>query len=253
MKCTKILLLTILLSVSAHALATESLTVAVAANVKYAFDDLAEAFTKETGIEVKPVFNSSGKIVAQVKEGAPYDVFLSADMEYPEKLFKDGQAVSEPKIYAYGKLVLWTLRDDLDLSKGLLVLAEPSVKKVALANPKLAPYGAEALKALDKIGLRAAVEARLVFAENIAQVVQYVDSRNVDAGFTAKSLVTAPELGGRGKWIDVPQDAYDPIAQGSVVLRHGRAIHAEAASRFHGFLFSPTARAIFQKYGYTLP
>lgn len=234
----------------AHA---ETLTVAVAANVKFAFDDLAAAFKKESHIDIQPVYGSSGKITAQVREGAPYDVFLSADMEFPTKLYQSGQAVTAPKVYAYGKIVLWTLNTKLDLSKGLGVLGSSDVKKVAVANPRVAPYGEEALKALDKLGLKTAIEPRLVYAENIAQVVQFVDSGNVDAGLTAKSLITAPENASRGKWVDVPPEAYSPIAQGAVILRHGQTEHDEASRKFYGFLFSPTARAILEKFHYGLP
>lgn len=253
MKILKAILLSLLLLTQQVAIAAESLTVAVAANVKFAFDDLAAAFTQDTGIEIKPVFSSSGKIVSQVKEGAPYDVFLSADMDYPDKLYKGGQAVTVPRTYAYGRLVLWTKSDSLDLGKGLAALTAAEVRKVAVANPKVAPYGAEALKAMDKLGLRAALEPKLVFAENIAQVVQYVDSGNVDAGFTAKSLVTAPETAGRGKWVDVPQDSYSPIAQGAVILRYGQANHGDAARKFYGFLYSARARDILARFHYGVP
>lgn len=253
MKLLKIILFSFLLLTQQVALSAEALTVAVAANVKFAFDDLAAAFTADTGIEVKSVFNSSGKIVSQVKEGAPYDVFLSADMDYPQKLYKDGQAVTVPKAYAYGKLVIWKLSDKLDISKGLASLTGAEFKKVAIANPKVAPYGAEALKAMDKLGVKAAIEPKLVYAENIAQVMQYVESGNVDAGITAKSLVTAPEVAGKGQWVDIAADSYAPIAQGAVVLRYGQVNHGEAVRKFYGFLYSQKARTILEKFHYGLP
>lgn len=250
MPCINVLLFAILLV--ALPARSEMLTVAVAANVKYAFDDLAAEFGKASGIEVKGVVASSGKIAAQVKNGAPYDVFLSADTEYPETLYKEGFAAMPPKIYACGALVLWT-RKNLDLGKGLAVLADPAVTKVAVANPRLAPYGREAIKALDYYKLRGAVEPKLVYGESIAQVNQYVDTGTADVGFTAKSIVVAPETAGRGKWVEVPAESYAPIAQGAVILKHGSYSNAEEARRFFAFLFSPAARAIFQKYGYTLP
>ena len=253
MKSFKIILISLLLLFHQAAAAAETLTVAVAANVKYAFDDLAAAFGEETGIELKPVYGSSGKIVAQVKQGAPYDVFLSADMDYPQKLYADGQAVTAPKAYAFGKLVLLARRDGPDIGKGLASLAGPEFKKVALANPALAPYGAEAVKAMDKLGLKTAIEPKLVYAENIAQVMQYVDSGNVDAGITAKSLATAPEAAGRGKWVDLPADAYDPIAQGAVILRYGKVNHGVVARKFYNFLYSAKARAILEQFHYGLP
>lgn len=251
MKRLNTLLLLCLLALPGYALAA-ALTVAVAANVKYAFGDLAAAFSQQSGIEVQSVVSSSGKIAAQVKNGAPFDVFLSADMDFPEALHKDGFAAAAPRIYAYGALVLWTQKG-IDLGKGMQVLTDASVQKIAVANPKLAPYGREALKALDYYKLRTNVEAKLVYGESIAQVNQYVDLKSVDVGFTAKSVVLAPETAGRGQWAEVPKESYQPIAQGVVVLKHGAASNAEAAQKFLAFLSSPPARAIFHKYGYTLP
>lgn len=244
--------LSALLALYGLAASAAPLTVAVAANVKYAFNDLAAAFTKSSGVEVKSVVDSSGKLTAQVKNGAPFDVFLSADMEFPEALYKDGFAVTAPKVYANGILVLWTL-NPLDLGKGIQVLNDPAVQKIAVANPKLAPYGREAINALDYYKLRAAVESKLVYGESISQVNQYIDSRSTDIGFTAKSVVLAPEVAGRGKWIEVPKESYHPIAQGVVILKHGAETNSETARSFLDFLSSPAARGILEKYGYVLP
>ena len=228
------------------------LTVAVAANVKYAFDDLAVEFKNETGIEVQGIFSSSGKIATQVKNGAPFDVFISADTEFPEALYKDGLAASKPKVYAYGVLVLWTTKD-FDLSKGLPLLTDAKVQKVAIANPKVAPYGRAAIQSLESAKLNAAVESKLVYGESITQTTQFVDSGAADIGFIAKSIVLAPELAGKGKWIEVPKGSYEPIAQSVVVLKHGAETQSESAKKFVGFLFTPKAHAIFEKYGYVLP
>lgn len=230
----------------------EPLTVAIAANLKYVFDDLSAEFKKETGIETQSVLNASGKIAAQVRNGAPFDVFLSADMEFPEKLYKDGYAVTPPKPYAYGLLVLWTEKD-VDLAKGVPGLADASVGKVAIANPKLAPFGRQAMKALDYYKVGAAVEPKLVYAESITQVSQYVDSKAADVGFSAKSIVIAPETAGKGKWVEVPAESYEPIAQGMVILKHGAAANAESSRKFYDFVLSAKARDIFAKYGYKLP
>lgn len=253
MKKIHILVFSYILLISPLTFAAEFLTVVVAANVKYAFDDLALAFTKETNIEIKPIYSSSGKIVSQVKEGAPYDVFLSADMDFPQKLYQDGQAVSTPKIYAYGKLVLWARNKNLELQKGLPALTSASIKKVAIANPKVAPYGEQAMIAIEKLGLKSSIEPKLVFAENIAQVMQYVESGNVEVGITAKSLVTAPEMVGKGQWVDVSADIYQPIAQGAVILRYGEENHGDAARKFYSFLYSTKARDILEKFHYALP
>lgn len=252
MKLIANLLGVVTLSACFNATAAQPLTVAVAANVKFVFDELKAEFKKSSGIELNGVFASSGKIYAQIKSGAPYDVFLSADMEFPEALHKDGFAVAAPKVYARGVLVLWTLQP-LDLSQGLRVMTDPAVKKVAMANPKLAPYGREALRALDYFKLRSVVEPKLIYGESIAQVNQYIDTRSVEIGFTAKSVVLAPQMQGRGKWIEVPRESYQTIAQGVVLLKHGADTNAAAAKQFMAFMASAKARAILEKFGYILP
>lgn len=233
----------------AHA---EPLTIAIAANLKYVFDDLAVEFKKETGIETQSVLNASGKIVTQIRHGAPFDVFMSADMEYPEELYKEGFAVTAPKPYAYGLLVLWS-KTEADLSKGVTGLADLAVAKVAIANPKVAPFGKQSLKAMEFYKVKAAIEPKLVYGESIAQVSQYVDSKAVDVGLTAKSIVIAPEMAGKGKWVPVPEESYEPIAQGMVILKHGIDTNADAARKFYDFVQSEKARAIFAQSGYKLP
>ncbi|RZI43847.1 molybdate ABC transporter substrate-binding protein [Herbaspirillum sp. HC18] len=247
----KRLIAALLLALSTGAIA-DTLTVAVAANMQYAFDDLQAAFTKDTGHEIKPVYNSSGKFTAQILNGAPFDVFLSADMEYPEKLHKEGFAAAAPKVYAYGALVLWTMKD-IDLGNWQSALASPAVGKISVANPKTAPYGRETMKALAHFKLDEALKPKFVFGESISQTNQYIHSRSADAGFTAKSVVVSPEMKGQGKWIDVPRDAYQPIAQGIVVLKHGQQNNAKAAQQFLDFVLSAKSRAILERYGYLLP
>ena len=252
MKFTAVLLSAVTLSAPFSATAAEPLTVAVAANVKFVFDELKAEFKKSSGIDANGVFASSGKINAQIKSGAPYDMFLSADMEFPEALHREGFAVTAPKVYARGVLVLWTLQP-LDMAEGMRVLTSPAVKKVAMANPRLAPYGREAMRALDHFKLRAAVEPKLIYGESIAQVNQYIDTKSVEIGFTAKSVVLAPQMQGRGTWIEVPRESYQPIEQGVVLLKHGAASNEAAAKQFMEFMASARARAILQKFGYILP
>jgi molybdate transport system substrate-binding protein len=230
----------------------EPLTVAIAANLKYVFEDLATEFKKETGIEAQSVLGASGKIATQVRSGAPFDVFLSADMEFPKALYEDGYAVTPPRPYAYGVLVLWTQKD-LDLAQGVAGLAAPGVGKVAIANPKVAPFGRQALKALEFYQVRSAVEPKLVYGESITQVSQYVDSKAADVGFSAKSIVIAPETAGKGKWVEVPPESYEPIAQGMGLLKYGEQNHREAAHKFYDFVLSAKARDIFARHGYKLP
>jgi molybdate transport system substrate-binding protein len=227
------------------------LTVAIAANLKYVFDDLAAEFKKETGLEVQSALGSSGKMVTQIRNGAPFDVFMSADMEFAEGLYKDGYATTQAQPYAYGLLVLWT-KKDIDLSTGVAGLANAGVAKVAIANPKVAPFGRQAIKALEYYKVRAVVEPKLVYGESITQVSQYVDSKAADVGFSAKSIVIAPEIKGKGKWIEVPPESYAPIAQGVVILKHGSETNGEAARKFYAFVLSAKAREIFAKNGYAI-
>lgn len=252
MRSLKQLLIASVLAVSMQVQAAEPFTVAIAANLKYVFDDLAAEFKQETGIEAQSVLNASGKIATQVRQGAPFDVFMSADMEFPEGLYKEGFAVTAPKPYAYGLLVLWS-QTGADLSKGVAGLTDAAIGKVAIANPKLAPFGKQALKAMEFYKVKVALESKLVYGESITQVSQYVDSKAVDVGFSAKSIVVAPETTGKGKWVAVPEESYEPIAQGVVILKHGIDNNADAARKFYGFVQSEKARAIFAKNGYKLP
>lgn len=252
MKILKQLFLILFLLTYALISSAEPLTVAIAANLKYVFDDLATEFKKETGIETQCVPNASGKIATQVRNGAPFDIFMSADMEFPEGLYKDGYATTPAKPYAYGLLVLWTQKG-VDLSKGVAGLADASVSKVAIANPKVAPFGRQALKAMEFYKVRAAVEPKLVYGETITQVSQFVDSQAADVGFIAKSFVMASETAGKGKWVEVPEESYEPMAQGLVILKHAATANAEASRKFYGFVLSEKARAIFARNGFKLP
>jgi len=252
MKLFNIFISVVMLLAPVGVVRAETLTVAVAANVKFVFDELKTEFKKSSGIDANGVFASSGKINAQIKSGAPYDVFLSADMEFPAALHKEGFAVAAPRVYAQGVLVLWTLQP-LDLKQGMSVLKNTAVKKVAMANPKLAPYGLEAMHALEHFKLRESVEPKLIYGESIAQVNQYIDTQSVEIGFTAKSVVLAPQMQGHGKWIEVPRASYQPIEQGMVLLKHGNETNAVASRRFMEFMASAQARAILEKFGYIIP
>jgi molybdate transport system substrate-binding protein len=251
MKHYRPLLFGLRLPLSSFAFA-DTLSVAVAASAQYVFEDLQAEFKKESGHDLQPTFNSSGKFATQVMNGAPFDVFLSADMEFPEQLFKAGYASAAPKAYGYGALVVWTMKD-LDLRAWQSTLATAVVRKIAVANPQTAPYGRETVKVLTAAKLDEVLKPKLVFGESISQTNQYIYSGVADAGFTAKSVVLSPELKGKGKWIEVPKDLYEPIAQGAVVLKHGQETNPKVARQFVDFLYSSQARAIFERYGYLLP
>lgn len=251
MKHSSQVLFVLLLACNCFAQA-DTVNVAVAASAQYVFDDLKAEFKKESGHDLKSSINSSGQFATQIMSGAPYDVFLSADMEYPEKLYKEGYTGAPPKVYAYGALVVWTMKD-LDLRTWQSPFANAALGKIAVANPQTAPYGRETMKALANAKLLESVKSKLVYGESIAQTNQYIYSGVADVGFTAKSIVLSAELKGKGKWIEVPKALYEPIAQGAVLLKHGQETNPKAARQFYDFLYSDKARAIFDRYGYMLP
>jgi molybdate transport system substrate-binding protein len=227
---------------------SEAITVAVAANMQFAMEELTQAFLEETDIKCELVVSSSGKLTAQIKQGAPFDVFVSANMKYPEEVQNSGLAAAPPKVYAYGKLVLWSMKKDVKPS--LALLSDPSIRKIALANPRTAPYGQAALEVLRNAQLLERVEPRLVYGESIAQTNQFVISRAVDMGFTALSVVLSPKLQEKGRWIEVDSELYRPIRQGVVVIRREKA-PLEKAVKFYDFLSSEKAHRILEAFGYS--
>lgn len=243
--------LTLVYAFSARADAAR-IIVAAAANVEYAMEDLRADFRKASGIEVNAVYGSSGKLCAQIRNGAPFDVFVSADMDHPDSLSRWGYAPAKAAPYAYGKLVIWTAKK-IDLGKGLAVFADTGLGKIAVADPQRAPYGREAVKALRHSGTWAAAEPRLVFGESISQVNQYILLGSAGIGITSKSTVLSVEMKGKGTWMEVDSAAYHPIAQGAVICKHGAGEHPEASARFLAYLHSRPARAILARYGYGLP
>ena len=229
----------------------DELTVAAAANLQFTLEEIKAVFEQQTGIQLKTVLGFSGKLTTQIKNGAPFDIFMSADEDYPQRLYTDGVTLGPPKVYAYGSLVLWTFKD-LDLSQGIAGLPSAAFEKIAVASPQAAPYGREAVNAMTHHNVYHAIESKLVYGESVSQVNQFITTQAADAGFTAKSIVLAPNMSGKGKWMEVDPKAYRPIAQSAVLLKHAES-RKENAQRFYDFLFSARAREIFKKYGYILP
>jgi molybdate transport system substrate-binding protein len=225
----------------------QGLTIAVAANMQFAMEEIAMGFTEETGVPCDLIIGSSGKLTAQIVEGAPFDVLVSADMKYPESLRDQGLAATDPEVYAYGSLVLWTLNDSLDLS--LAALQREEVRHIALANPKTAPYGVAAVDVLRHYGMYEALKDRLVYGESIAQTNQFIISGAAQAGFTALSVVLSPQMKGKGQWISPDPASYEPIAQGMVVIR-GEGDSNKGGMAFRDFVFSDRAKEILAKFGY---
>ncbi|HWY67521.1 MAG TPA: molybdate ABC transporter substrate-binding protein [Terriglobales bacterium] len=249
------LLLTLawLLCGSLPAYAQEELTIAAAADLQPVMKEIAARFEKQTGSKVKLVFGSSGNFFAQLQNGAPFDVFLSADVEYPKKL--EAAGLTEPGSlyeYATGRIVLWIpSNSNIDVNKGLGVAADPQIRRLAIANPAHAPYGRAAETALKNAGLWQQVLSKLVLGENISQTAQFANSGNADAAILALSLVLAPAMKDRGKYFVVPQEMYPPLRQAAVVIRASG--HKAVASRFIEFLKAPDTRSLFSQYGFQEP
>jgi len=230
-----------------------SLAVAAAANLKPALEALAKAFEAEQGVQVIVTLGASGNLFAQIQNGAPIDVFLSADRDYPRKLVEAGLADEQGEVlYAVGKLVVWTPAGSrIDLGRdGLRALASPEVKRIAIANPATAPYGRAAQAALAAEGLTEAVQEKLVIGESVGQVSAFAASGNVEAAFLPLSLALAPELAG-GHRLEVPARLHPPLEQSAVVVRAAR--EPALARSFLAFLTGARGRGILSRSGYAAP
>ena len=248
-----LLLLLLCATISAQSPPKE-INVAAAADLSSALKDVADNFQKQTGVQVKLSFGASGALTQQIHNGAPFDVFFSADMDYPRQLIAAGEVDSASLYeYAIGKLVLWAPIDSpLDLEhKGMSVLVDPSVKKISMANPQHAPYGRAAVAALKHAGLYDQVQDRLVLGENISQAAQFVESGNAQAGFVALAHAIAPAMQGKGKYWQIPTDAYPTLDQGVVIITHSQ--HKNEAQAFIEFIKTKESQAVLQRYGFTLP
>lgn len=220
--------------------------VAVAANFTEAAKEIAAAFGQKTGHEAVLSFGASGQFYTQITQGAPFQVFLSADDSRPKKLVEDGLAVPGSRFtYAIGKLVLWSKSPGV--VNGEETLKAASFAKLSICNPAAAPYGAAAVEAMKTLKLYEALQPKLVEGATITQAYQFVETGNAEVGFVALSQLTGSDAGSR--WV-VPQDLYNPIRQDAVLLKSGAG--NDAASAFIGFLHGPEARAIIEKYGYVL-
>lgn len=232
-------------------LAAEKITVAAAADLKFALDEVVHRFRQDNpGATVDLIYGSSGKFHAQIQQGAPYDLFFSADIAYPRALQDAGLAASEARPYALGRLVLWR-RGSAGVPPVLDELATPEIRKVAIANPRHAPYGKRAEEALRASGLWAQVEAKLVLGENVAQAAQFVQTGNAQAGIIALSLALGPELSRSGRYTLLPEHLHQPLEQGFIITR--RAAGNSLAQRFAAFVQEPAARRTFERYGFVLP
>jgi molybdate transport system substrate-binding protein len=228
--------------------------VAAAADLRFAMDELITDWNgREPSTPAEAVYGSSGNFFAQISQGAPFDVFFSADAAYPREL--EAAGLAEPgvtRLYAIGQIVVWVLADSrIDPSRGLEGLTDPSVRSVAIANPEHAPYGRAAEAAMRSAAVYEAIEPKLVLGENVSQAAQFVESGSADAGVIALSLAVSPALQERGRFAVVPIDSYPPIEQGAVVL--GAAADPEAARAFLDFVLGPDGRHVLDRFGFLPP
>lgn len=226
------------------------INIAVAANVGYAVDELKAEFKKNNpDTKVLVTLGSSGKLTAQIKNGAPYGIFMSADMKYPEALYSEGLAITKPVIYAKGELAYLSSKK-LDFSKGIELLKSKSISKIAIANPKTAPYGTAAIEAIKKSGIYEEVKEKFVFAESISQAVSYAVTA-ADIGLVAKSSLYGDKMSKYKEgvnWTSVDEKLYSPIEQGVVILKNTQ--NNPEYKAFYDFILSQKAKEIFKRYGY---
>lgn len=227
--------------------------VAAAADLQFALDELSAQFEKKAARRLDVVYGSSGNFFAQIQNGAPFDVFLSADLEYPRKLESAGLAAPGSFFeYATGRIAIWMPNDaKVELARlGWKALLEPGVERIAIANPEHAPYGRAAVAALRNAGVYEQVRKRLVFGENIAQAAQFAASGSAQAGILALSLAISPAMRDGRRW-EIPADMHPPIEQGAVILKN--ANDKEGARSFMDFLKSDAAQKILESHGFALP
>ena len=240
------------LAFTQHAFA-EEIAIAAASDLNFAIKDLIAEYEKATGNHVKLSLGSSGNFYAQIQNGAPFELYFSADIGYPKKLEEAGLVVPGSLYrYAVGRIVLWTNHTShRDVSKGLEMLRDPAIKKIAIANPKHAPYGRAAVAAMEHFKVYEQAKDRLVLGENISQAAQFIESGACDIGVIALSLALAPTMKAAGTYWEIPSDAHPPLEQGAAILKSSK--QQETAKQFVEFMQGKQGQEIMTRYGFTLP
>ena len=242
-----------LVGVSGRLCKAQEITIAAAADLQFVMQDIAARFQKETGKSVKLIYGSSGNFFQQVQNGAPFDMFFSANLDYARKL--EAAGLSEDGTfyrYAIGKIVIWVPNDSkLDVSSGLQSLLNPAIKKIAIANPQHAPYGQAAVAAMKKENIYDQVADKFVLGENISQTASFVLSRSADVGIVALSLALSPNMKDKGRYAEIPGTDYPPIEQACVILKSSQ--QKETVKAFLKFIQTPTVTKLFRAYGFDVP
>ena len=248
--CLTTVLAATFISHLSHVCLAQEITVAAAADLQFAIEDVASRFQKETGKTLKLIYGSSGNFFQQIENGAPFDMFFSANLDFPKKL--EAAGLTDPGSYyqyARGKIVIWVPNESkLDLSLGMKVLLDSSIKKIAVANPQHAPYGQAAVAAMQHEKIYDKVKDKFVLGENISQTASFVVSGSADVGIVALSLALSSNMKGRGRYTEVPSDEYPPIEQACVIL--GASKNKEAARQFLSFFKKPAIANVLKAYGF---
>jgi len=253
MSIRKVPLIAFLAMVCLSRCSAQEITIAAAADLQFAMQDIADRFQRETGKTENLIYGSSGNFFQQFQNGAPFDLFFSANLDYPKKL--EAAGLTEPGSYyqyARGKIVIWVPNDSrLDLSSGIQVLLNPSIQKIAVANPQHAPYGQAAVAAMQKGNVYDKVKDKLVLGENISQTASFVVSGSADIGIVALSLALSPSMKDKGRYAEIPADEYPPIEQACVILSSSK--NKEAAGQFLSFIKTATIGDLLKGYGFDVP
>jgi molybdate transport system substrate-binding protein len=242
----------VLLVFLGNQIVAQPLRIAVAANAQGLIKKLQADFKKKTGIVTEVIIGSSGKLFTQIKNGAPYDLFLSADTSFPNQLYSDGFGLKKPIVYALGSLIICGSKE-LDVNNWQNILISPKIKKIAIANPKTAPYGKAAEESLFFYKLNEKVKPKLIQGESISQVSTYLQTGAVSIGFTTEAFLYENSNKSHLKWARIDQNSYSPIAQGAILLKHAQKEQLAEATRFFNYLSTPAARKIISSNGYHLP
>lgn len=225
----------------------QELKVAVAANLQGVIKVLGKDFKQKTGIDIQPIVGSSGNLSTQIKNGAPFDLFLSADMSFPESLAKEGFSIKEPAVYAYGRLIICSSQN-IGFENWERLLLTRRIKKIAIANPAIAPYGKAAEESLKLKGVLDDIQSKVVTGESISQVNTYITTGTVDVGFTTRALVKDAEGKTTIYWKEIDPKTYTPIKQGMIILKQSK--ETANAQKFYEYMLSPAAKKILKEYGY---
>lgn len=229
---------------------SQRISIAAASDLRYAMDDIIRAYKKQNpGIEINITYGSSGKFYQQIVNNAPFDLYFSADMMYAQKLFELGMTSSPPELYALGYTVIWS--NKVDISRGIHSLINSKINKIAIATPSHAPYGKRAEESLIYYNIYDKVKDKLVFAENIAQTAQFIQSGNAEIGIIALSIALSPAMQKAGTYYLIDKKSYSPLKQGFVVLKNKKT--NAAAQSFAGFIMTTRAKEILRKYGFSIP